>query len=96
MLTDGGMRRATSWMPMDLHRVDDHYVVNVDLPGVGPGSIDLDVDAIQASYDQGVLSLAIPIAERSKPRKIAIEHSGSAAITGEERGASCEKEAGSR
>jgi HSP20 family protein len=31
-------------MPMDLFRAGDHYVVNVDLPGVDPGSIDLDVD----------------------------------------------------
>lgn len=45
LLTSGGTQRTASWMPMDLYRADDHYVVNVDLPGVDPGSIDLDVDA---------------------------------------------------
>src|SRR5690606_23469431 len=117
LLTGDGSARAASWMPMDLYRVEDRYVVNVDLPGVDPGSIDLDVDgstltiaaertigaadgarglaperpagryarqlslgpdveleAIHASYENGVLSLTIPIAERAKPRKIAVEH----------------------
>jgi HSP20 family protein len=32
----------------------------------------LDTDQIQASYDAGVLTLRIPIAEKAKPRKIAI------------------------
>jgi HSP20 family protein len=32
----------------------------------------LDTDRIQAQYDAGVLTLRIPIAERAKPRKIAI------------------------
>jgi HSP20 family protein len=32
----------------------------------------LDADHIQAHYDAGVLTLRIPIAERAKPRKIAI------------------------
>lgn len=45
LLTSGGSERASSWMPMDLYRAGDHYIVNVDLPGVDPGSIDLDVDA---------------------------------------------------
>lgn len=128
LLTGDGVTRAASWMPMDLYRVDDHYVVNVDLPGVDPGSIDLDVDgstltiaaertigaaegarwlaqerpagrftrqlalgrdidmdAIHATYENGVLSLSIPIADRAKPRKIAVEHSaGPREITREE------------
>lgn len=33
----------------------------------------LDTDRIQAAYHDGVLRLAIPVAERAKPRKIAIE-----------------------
>jgi len=45
LLTSGGTQRSSSWMPMDLYRADDHYIVNIDLPGVDPGSIDLDVDA---------------------------------------------------
>jgi HSP20 family protein len=32
----------------------------------------LDTDNIAASYDAGVLTLRIPVAERAKPRKIAI------------------------
>lgn len=125
LLTDGGAQRSSSWMPMDLHRVGDRYVVHVDLPGVDPGSIDLDVDAgtltiqaertlgaaegarwiarerpagrftrqlslgpdvdldaIHASYEHGVLSLTIPVAERARPRKIAVEQrSDASAIT---------------
>lgn len=116
LLTSGGTQRSASWMPMDLYRAGDHYVVNVDLPGIDPGSIDLDVDAntltiqaertigavdgaqwlaqerpagryirqlglgndvdldhIKADYQHGVLMLTIPIAERAKPRKIAVE-----------------------
>ncbi|MGY4542013.1 HSP20 family protein [Arthrobacter sp. UYNi723] len=33
----------------------------------------LDTDHIKASYDQGVLTLRIPVAEQAKPRKIEIE-----------------------
>lgn len=100
---------------MDLYKVDDHYVLSADLPGIDPGSIDVDVDRgtltltahrsapessgvqwisserfagtyrrqvslgdgvdterIAASYDNGVLSVTIPLAERAKPRKIDI------------------------
>ena len=32
------------WMPMDLYREGDHFVANIDLPGVDPGSIDIDVE----------------------------------------------------
>ena len=109
-------RSGPRWMPMDLYRSGDHYVVNVDLPGVDPGSIDLsvdgntltvqaqrtliaedsaqwlaqerpagtfmrqlslgeglDVDGIHASYENGVLSLTIPVIEQAKPRKIEVE-----------------------
>ena len=31
-------------MPIDLYRDGDTYVLNADLPGVDPGSIDVDVD----------------------------------------------------
>jgi HSP20 family protein len=33
----------------------------------------LDLDRIEAAYDGGVLRLLVPVAERAKPRKIAIE-----------------------
>jgi HSP20 family protein len=102
-------------MPMDAFRSGNEYVVQFDLPGVAPDSIDLDVernvltvkaernlgygegaevevaerprgvfsrqlflgdtldvDSISASYDSGVLTLRVPIAEQAKPRKIAI------------------------
>ena len=36
----------------------------------------LDTENIQASYDSGVLSLRIPVAEQAKPRKIAITSKG--------------------
>jgi HSP20 family protein len=36
----------------------------------------LDADGIQASYDAGVLTLRIPVAERTKPRKIEVHAGG--------------------
>lgn len=39
-----GARRGPRQMPMDLYRDGDHYVLTADLPGVDPGSIDVDVD----------------------------------------------------
>ncbi len=111
--TQGTLARPSA-MPMDAWRDGDTFVVELDLPGVQPDSIDLDVernvvtvraerasrndnvemlaaerprgvfsrqlvvgdtldtDNITASYDAGVLSLKIPVAEKSKPRKIII------------------------
>ena len=42
----GSLREAPSVpsMPMDLYRSGDHYVLHVDLPGVDPGSIDVNVE----------------------------------------------------
>ena len=37
-------RRGPRRMPMDLYRDGDHYVLDADLPGVDPGSVDIDVD----------------------------------------------------
>ncbi len=36
----------------------------------------LDTERIEASYDAGVLTLRIPVAEQAKPRKIAIANNG--------------------
>jgi HSP20 family protein len=36
----------------------------------------LDVNQIQATYEQGVLTLVIPVAEQSKPHKVAISVNG--------------------
>ncbi|MGN8050384.1 Hsp20/alpha crystallin family protein [Curtobacterium sp. 22159] len=106
-------------MPMDLYRTGDHYVLDVDLPGIDPGSVDIDVDGsvltiraertlgapegsqwitrerqpgtfvrqltlgdgldaerITAGYDNGVLSITIPVKESAKPRKIAVSVNG--------------------
>jgi len=102
-------------MPVDLYRDGDKYVLNADLPGIDPGSVDVDVDgqlltiraqrtggspdgvkwlsqerpfgtylrqfslgdgvaseSISAHYDNGVLSVIIPVSEKAKPRKIEI------------------------
>jgi HSP20 family protein len=106
-------------MPMDAYRHGERFVVQFDLPGVDPSSIDLnvehnvltvkaertpaygedvelqmaerprgvfsrqlflgdtlDTDRIEASYDVGVLTLRIPIAEKAKPRKIEVTGGG--------------------
>jgi len=110
-----GSARVPRFMPMDLYRSGDHYVLHADLPGIDPGSVDVHVDngtltiraerscrteqdvqwltnerftgtfqrqlslgegidteAISATYDNGVLSVTIPVAERAKPRRIAV------------------------
>lgn len=101
-------------MPMDAWREGNTFVVELDLPGIAPDSIDLnvernvltvraerpgrgddtewlaserprgvfsrqlflgeslDVDHVDASYEHGVLTLRIPVAEKAKPRKIEI------------------------
>jgi HSP20 family protein len=33
----------------------------------------LDTDAVKASYDAGVLTLRIPVAEKAKPRRVEID-----------------------
>jgi HSP20 family protein len=109
--TGGGPRV----MPMDAYRQGEQFVVQFDLPGVDPSSIDigvqrnvltvkaertpstgdgaevqiaerpsgvysrqlflgeaLDTEHIEASYDAGVLTLRISVAEPAKPRKIEV------------------------
>lgn len=108
-------QRGPRLMPIDLHRQGDHYILNADLPGIDPGSVDVDVDGqlltiraertarseegvkwlanerptgsflrqlnlgdgidtdrISATYDNGVLSVMIPVTEKAKPRKVEI------------------------
>jgi HSP20 family protein len=117
-----GSQRAPRVMPMDLFRSGDHYVLACDLPGVDPGSVDinvhggvlsiraertprsdehaqwlaqerpsgtflrqltlgegLDTEQISATYENGVLTVTLPVAERAKPRRIQV-------TTGEEGG----------
>ena len=103
-------------MPMDAYRKDDSFLLQLDLPGVTPDSIDLtgednvltisaerpppaksdgvesviaertfgtftrqvvlgktlDSERIEASYEGGVLTVAIPVAEQAKPRRIEV------------------------
>jgi HSP20 family protein len=115
--TQGTLARPAV-MPMDAWRDVDTFVVELDLPGVNPDSIDLDVERnvltvkaerpgrhgdteliaaerprgvfsrqlilgdtldterVAASYDAGVLTLRIPVAEQAKPRKITISSNG--------------------
>lgn len=108
-------------MPMDAYRNDDEVVIHLDLPGVDPETVDLDVernvltvraerrtaapegaeriaserpvghfsrqiflgdtldpDRTEATYDAGVLTIRIPVAEQAKPRKIQIAGGGKA------------------
>ncbi|MGI8994012.1 MAG: Hsp20/alpha crystallin family protein [Nocardioidaceae bacterium] len=113
-----GTPARPSMMPMDAWRDGDSFVVEFDLPGVDPGSVDIDVernvltvkaersprsgdeemiaserprglfsrqlilgdtldtDKVDARYDEGVLTLRIPVAEKAKPRKVQIQHHG--------------------
>jgi HSP20 family protein len=108
-------RQGPRLMPIDLYRDGDTYVLSADMPGIDPGSVDVDVDGqlltiraertprssegvkwlakerpsgsfhrqftlgdgvdsskISASYDNGVLSVVVPVSEKAKPRKIAV------------------------
>ena len=62
-----------SWRPVD----GDDIVANERVHGafrrqllLGDG---LDAAQMHASYENGVLTLTIPVAERAKPRKVAVE-----------------------
>ncbi|MEU3553831.1 Hsp20/alpha crystallin family protein [Streptomyces fragilis] len=115
VLGNTGVLNRPVAMQMDAYRVGDDLVVQVDLPGVDPETVDLDVERnvlsiraerrspapedaevivaerqsgtfsrqlflgdtldterIDASYDAGVLTLRIPVADHAKPRKIRI------------------------
>lgn len=115
-----GSTRSPRFMPMDLYKVDDHFVLTADLPGVDPGSVDVNVDhgtltltahrsarsedgvqwlanerfagtyrrqlslgegidtaKIAATYENGVLTVTIPLAERAKPRRIEVTRAAS-------------------
>jgi HSP20 family protein len=118
-LSQTGSTRTPRFMPMDLCKIDDHYVLTADLPGVDPGSVDVNVDngtltisahrtarsdesvqwltterffgkfrrqlslgegidaeKISATYENGVLTVSIPLSEKAKPRKIEVARAG--------------------
>jgi HSP20 family protein len=111
----GTANRTSAGMPLDAYRSGHDMIVHLDLPGIDPETIDLDVERnvlsiraerrspapedaevivaerptgtftrqlflgdtldterIDASYDAGVLTLRIPVAEQAKPRRIQI------------------------
>lgn len=115
-----GTTARPSALPMDAYRDSGSFVVQLEIPGVDPESIDLtveqnvltihaerkpiyandvervvaersygvfsrqlflgdtlDADKLTASYDAGVLTIRIPVAEQAKPRKISISSNGS-------------------
>jgi HSP20 family protein len=54
-----GSARAPRFMPMDLYRSGDHYVLHADLPGVDPGSVDVNVE-------NGTLTIKAQRSERTE------------------------------
>ncbi|ABS04567.1 HSP20 family protein [Kineococcus radiotolerans] len=110
-----GTTARPALMAMDAWRSGEEFVVEFDLPGVDPSSIELDVqrnvlsvraqrpvhegtaemvaaerprgvfsrqlilgdnldtERITANYQAGVLALRVPVAEKAKPRRIAVE-----------------------
>lgn len=54
-----GTARAPRFMPMDLYRSGDHYVLHADLPGIDPGSVDVNVE-------NNVLSISAERSERTE------------------------------
>ncbi len=67
-----GTARSPRFMPMDLYRTGDRYVLEADLPGVDPGSVDIDVD-------NGTLTIR---AERSPRAEEAVQWIASERFTG--------------
>ena len=66
-----GSPRAPRFMPMDLYRTEDRYVLEADLPGVDPGSVDI--------VDNGTLTIR---AERSPRAEEAVQWIASERFTG--------------
>ena len=64
------------------HRQDDDQIVVVERPQgsfsrqlfLGEG---VDTERVAASYDQGVLTLTIPMAEKAKPRRVQVSSGNS-------------------
>jgi HSP20 family protein len=57
-----GTARAPRFMPMDLYRSGDHYVLHADLPGVDPGSVDVGVE-------NGTLTIKAERTDGDHPRR---------------------------
>jgi HSP20 family protein len=69
-------------MPMDAWQEGEQFVVEFDLPGVAPDSIDLDVErnvlTVKAERPprEGSEEMVAAVAEKAKPRKITINSNG--------------------
>ena len=59
LASQAGSNRSPRFMPMDLCKIDDHYVLTADLPGVDPGSVDV-------TTDNGTLTLTAHRSARSE------------------------------
>ena len=64
--------RTPRFMPMDLYRSGDHFVLHADLPGIDPGSVDV-------SVENNVLTIA---AERSERTEEGVQWIASERFTG--------------
>jgi HSP20 family protein len=64
---------------------EDEVLVNERPQGVFSRQLflgeSLDAERVEASYDNGVLTLTIPVAEQAKPRRVAISGSGAGSPT---------------
>jgi HSP20 family protein len=118
-----GTRSRVPAMPVDAYRRPTELVLQFDVPGVDPGSVEvtveksvlsvtaerhtgrregdellvaerpsgrftrqlqlgdgLDADRVTATYEDGVLTVTLPVAEEVRPRRIEVQSNGHGAI----------------
>ena len=68
-----GMNRSLASFRTDIQDKGDHYVLEAELPGFAKEDIHIDLDAIKAGYENGVLTLELPKAPEIKPEVKKIE-----------------------
>ncbi len=118
---ESGGATGAAWLPpLDIYETKDRFVVNVELPGVQPDTVEVSVEdstlivrgerpfyrdvpedafhrverrygpftrslalpqtananAIEASFDRGVLTIEVPKAEEAKPKNITVKATG--------------------
>jgi HSP20 family protein len=116
-----GATRALA-LPVDVYRSGDEFMVEVDVPGMDPKSLDvtvernmlsisgerparhgdaevllcerpharfsrqlylgenLETEGVEASYENGVLTITIPVSQKARPRKIEVTGGSGGAI----------------
>jgi HSP20 family protein len=109
-------------LPVDVYRRGDEFIVEVDVPGMDPSTLEvtvernmlsisgerparhgdadvvlcerphakfsrqlylgenLDTEGVKAGYENGVLSITIPVSQKARPRKIEVTGGGGEAI----------------